>query len=1256
MLSSLSHAWRSWTSARAVAALAIVAFAVGIGSATAIYTVVNGVMLRPLPYADGHRFVALYGARFTEPHGRSAHNIPDLIEYQQRSRSFDAFGWFRPGSFNMTFAGQPQHVVGAVVTPSLVRSLGVNLVVGQWFEDNQGAVISSSLWRRLGSDPGIIGKAVTLDGRTFTITGVTPPGFRLPVPGPGVEGVHSEIWIRFDPLAPGENPSGGYYFSYARLKPGVTLAQADADVKRVAAEIAALDPASHPSYTARLDDLRESVLLRIKPTLLLLVVATGVLLLITCADVAGLLLARSVVRARETAIRVALGAPQRQLALHYFLEGLIVALAGAAAGVLLSAALVRIVIAVAAEYIPRAEEVALDWTVLLFALAVALLGTAVASLAPLWQALRTTPADVLSDGVRATASARTRRLSQSLVVAEIALAFALLTTGAVLVTHLFTLSRVSPGFNSEHLLTFQVTPPDTGAKSGQRVQQQRRLVEALEAIPGVTGAALANSVPLTGCCFSTTIYPEGRPEKLETVERISFRVVSSNYFSTLQIPLRSGRFLDARDTREDLLAIVVNDAVVRSQWPGQNPLGAYGRVGGPRGTRFQVVGVVGDIRNDGLGKPTVPEIYLSSEIVTINPLGFFVRSTLPPETLIPEVRRTIQNVDSALPIHHVAMMRDIVHDSMSLERVGSLMMIFFALAALLMASLGVYGVVSYSVRQTTVEIGTRMALGAVGRDLLFMVVGNGLRMAAYGAVIGGIAVILAAWALVRVFEIRDVGALPFVASTAVVAIVATTASFFPAWRATRLSPMVAIRNDPATMWQSTRQTLWQTLSRVSRAVAFSDDGPREPDRDLLTELVAAARGAASFAEAFQRALATLRDRIGATSVVLLEHVSGEYRPLVAIPDRHQPRASLPDNGFLLNRLRFYSYPLPFSTGDLESWLRWARDYYPEYAAEIQALLESGDRMAVALRARSEILGVLLLGSPSSGGEYSAAEKHLLRQCAEQLTMMIENARLTSRIVEQEKLRRDVALAAEVQRRLLPDHPPTHAAAVLAAVSVPARTVGGDYYDFLDLGEQRIGIALADIAGKGVAAALIMAVVQASLRIVAAEGGTSLPELAAKMNGYLHRSTGSNSYATFFYAQLDERSRQLRYVNAGHNPPYLLRPAREAGQPSGSGDGGPEIRELSIGGTVLGLFPQMSYEEATVDLRSGDVLVAFTDGVTEALNASEEEFGEERLKDLLRGVIHLPAPEISSRISEGLRGWIKDTTQYDDLTFVVMKVN
>jgi serine phosphatase RsbU (regulator of sigma subunit) len=671
--------------------------------------------------------------------------------------------------------------------------------------------------------------------------------------------------------------------------------------------------------------------------------------------------------------------------------------------------------------------------------------------------------------------------------------------------------------------------------------------------------------------------------------------------------------------------------------------------------------VVGDVRNDGLSKPTVPEIYLLSALLRLDqPIAFVVRSPLRLEALLPQVREAIQRVDPTQAIHQVAMMDDIMVRSVTLPRISSFMTGFFAAAALLMAALGILGVVSYAVRQGTVEIGTRMALGANARDLLLMIVGSGLRMAAVGALIGTIAVLASGWLLLRVFEIERLGLTPFLFSTAVVAFVAVAASFFPAWRATSLSPMVAIRNETRTPWRTARLRIAELVRRLTADAGPASEASSTYEADVVTEFVTAARSAASFGEAFEIALATLRDRLDATSLMLFERHGDEFRRLVAIPDAPPPSRealrrdlagargaeagarTLPAPGFLGGRLSYYSHPVPISSADLESWQRWASEHAPEHTAEIETLAGLEARMAVALKARSEIAGLLILGPPAGRRHYSTAQRLLLRPCAEQLTLMLENARLTTRVVEQEKLRRDLALAAEVQKRLLPEHPPNREGAALAAVSLPARSVGGDYYDFIDLGDQRVGIALADVAGKGVPAALLMAVVQASLRIVASDGRTSIPELAEKINGFLHRSTGSSSYATFFYAQLDEHSRRLTYVNAGHNPPYLLRKA--------------EIQELNVGGTVLGLFPQMAYEQATVDLQPGDVLVAFTDGVTEALNASEEEFGEARLKALLQGVLHLPATEISARISAELRGWIKDTTQYDDLTFVVLKVN
>jgi putative ABC transport system permease protein len=291
----LKHAWRSWRNSKGIALLAAIALAAGIGSATAIYTVVNGVMLKPLPYRDGDRFVVLLSSTLNDPEHYGSLLSKDAETFEQRTRVFDAFGWWRESGQNLTFAGEPHHVQGVAVTTSLVRELGVNPVFGQWFQDEKGVVISNVLWRRLGSDPGIVGKALTFDGRGYVVTGVMPESFRLPVPGIVPTGLQSDLWIALDK----HESSGGIYFAYARLKPGVTLATAEADVKRVAAKIAAKEPADHPAYTARLFALRETVVKEIRPTLLLLLAAAGLLFLITCANAAGLLLARSVNRARN---------------------------------------------------------------------------------------------------------------------------------------------------------------------------------------------------------------------------------------------------------------------------------------------------------------------------------------------------------------------------------------------------------------------------------------------------------------------------------------------------------------------------------------------------------------------------------------------------------------------------------------------------------------------------------------------------------------------------------------------------------------------------------------------------------------------------------------------------------------------------------------------------------------------------------------------------------------------------------------------
>jgi serine phosphatase RsbU (regulator of sigma subunit) len=477
----------------------------------------------------------------------------------------------------------------------------------------------------------------------------------------------------------------------------------------------------------------------------------------------------------------------------------------------------------------------------------------------------------------------------------------------------------------------------------------------------------------------------------------------------------------------------------------------------------------------------------------------------------------------------------------------------------------------------------------------------------------------------------------------------------PAWRTTLISPMVAMREQPPSIWRWAHQRMARTVRGVREAIVGGDgSGSDISPADVLTAFVDAARGADSYSGALRAVLASVCEELHVESAALLERRDGtpaEYRCLVAAGALETAAPVVPADGFLITRLRAYPLPLPFAPNELNALAEWAAAHRPERLAEIRALAAARVCLAVPLRARSEILGVLLLCDRSHRAGFSANEKHVLRACADQFALMIENARLTDRVVEQETLRRDIALASDVQRRLLPDAPPRSECVDLAAASVPARRIGGDYYDFVELRDREIGIALADVSGKGVAAALIMSVVQASLRIISSEGGIAPPRLVARMNEFVYRSTPASKYATFFYAQLDEQRRQLRYVNAGHNAPYLLRAGRRSTGDSAS----PEIEQLSVGGTVVGMFPEMGYEEATVELYPGDILLVFTDGVPEAHNPESEEFGEERLQQLLRQTAHLPADEISARISAEMKDWIRDAEQYDDLTFIVMKV-
>ena len=738
------------------------------------------------------------------------------------------------------------------------------------------------------------------------------------------------------------------------------------------------------------------------------------------------------------------------------------------------------------------------------------------------------------------------------MVAEIALAFTLISSAAVLVWQLNRLKTASPGFDPNGVLTFQITKPvqsenvpaggaagfnPTPDSAARLSAYADRLLDALQPIPGISSAAVTNQLPLNGCCYSGYILPERRRYDREPRESVSLVSVSPGYFKTLGIPLLAGRLLNRHDTNENIVAIVIDEEAAKRYWPGQNAVGKFGRFSGPQGTRFQVVGVVGTVRNEGLGETPMPEVYLLKDLAPPSPIQFAVRSSLPAATLAPAIRRAVAQVDPNQPIYAIRSLREIVSSSLFFQRIESVVVTVFAFAALLLAVLGIYSLTSYSVRQRTTELGTRMALGATGGDVLRLIVGNGLRLSLYGLLAGALAVIGATALVMHFLNVRQHDPAPYLFSIVAIALLAVLASLVPGWRASLLSPMVAIRNENDSIWAVARQA----LERVREHVA-AERPHAALDSSLLTEFVEASRRAGSFAEALSASLAHLRIKLSAESAVLLEKVSADdYRCVAVVPaQKDRETFAIPETGFLLNRLRFYSGPMSFVAEDFETALRWAREQKPQLVRELQLLQTVGLRLAAALRTKNDVIGLLFFGAPEGRAHYTSAEKMLLTACAEQFALTLENALLHERVLEQEKIRHDLALATEVQKRLLPESPPRIDGSSIEAFTLAARSVGGDYYDFLQVREHRLGIALADIAGKGIAAALIMAVVQASLRILATEENISLPELAAKMNRFLHGSTGSASYATFFYAQLDPSKRKLSYVNAGHNPPYLIR--------------------------------------------------------------------------------------------------------------------
>jgi serine phosphatase RsbU (regulator of sigma subunit) len=925
-------------------------------------------------------------------------------------------------------------------------------------------------------------------------------------------------------------------------------------------------------------------------------------------------------------------------------ESLLLSLAGGALGLLIASWYTQAALSILPSVLPSTSEIRMNPRVLWFSVALSLFTSLLFGLGPAFRAGTVNIYENLKQGGRSILRGR-HRAQSILIVTEVALTLMLVVGAGLMMRSFQNLWAANPGFRPENVLVFHTSLSPQLSSTPERIRQAfRELNDRLSALPGVESASVeVGSLPFMGHTTGGFSREDDAKTAKNELRIANMYWVGRDHFRTMGIPILRGRSFMGQETDKSQRVAVVDEVLAREVFPGQDAVGRYIRTG-LGGPPMEIIGIAGHVKHDGIDSDATAkfrsEIYL--------PLGQLADDALPgaaqdvtgvvhsrtvPATLMDSVRKELRSFTGDRAVSGEQLMTDAIADSFAPRRFSLVVLGAFAAISLILAIVGIYGVVSYFVSQRTNEIGVRMALGAQPRDILLTVLRDGAMMGGIGVAIG----LAGATALTRLmasllFGISPTDFLTFVSAAFLLFGFTMLACYVPAQRAAGLSPLVAMGDQRESAWRAARL-------KVRRAIQGMAGGAKEsvvPLGTLITEFAGSVRSAPSFKEALDVALATLRARAGAQSIQLLEKTGGEeYR---------SENCSLPANGFLLNRLTFYPHPLPFTESDFEVWVRWAREFKPDCAAEMESLARTGARIAVPLRMKNEIVGVLLLGPPDGHRSYTPAEMQGLNSAAEVFALMIENSRLTGRELEQEKLRRDLALAAEVQRRLLPPQPPSNGVVSLAAFTLPARTVGGDYYDFLDLGNERIGIAVADVSGKGIAAALLMSVVQASLRVIAAERDVRLSQLVERMNQFLYRSSGANKYATFFYAEIEKGGRLLRFVNAGHNPPYLAR----------STEAGIEITELAAGGPPLGLFPKIQCEDADLEVLPGDVIIAFTDGVPEALNAEGEEFGEERLKNLLRASHNCGAEEISARISSQVRDWMGATEQHDDVTIVVMK--
>jgi predicted permease len=815
MIRELRFAFRTLVKRPAFTLTAVTTLALAIGANSAVLSLLNALLIRPLPYRAPNQLVLIWEQFPMQGLERLPVSAPEYLDYEKQTTGFETIAAFTYSVYNLTTGDLPERVEGAVVSPSLFPLLGVEPIKGRVFtaeEFGEGhddvVVISARLWkRRFNSDPTLVGNKVSLNGATVTVVGIMPEQFDFPLPLFNVQGSQfagrADIW---QPIAFTKQDLEARYFRrygvIARLRSGIPLARAQAEIDVVTANLKREHPDNYPTSTpfgAKLYSLQEQVVGGMRTPLWILLGAVSLVLLIACANLATMLMARASAREREIAIRIALGATFRRMLQQLLTESVLLSLWGGIAGVLLAIWILNLVRVLGAQTIPRLREVNIDPHVLLITFAVSV-GTGILfGLVPALSSSKPELTEALKEGGRSsTTGVRRNRLRNSLVVAETALALVLLIAAGLLMKSFARLQNVHPGFNPHNVLTAEVSLPRLKYPPGKPIMNFYAEAERrIKSVPGVQHAAFTVVLPLSGSNTDSSFIIEGQdPNMTGAFPDEEIRDITPDYFRVLQTPLLKGRFFNDADGPDSTEVVIVNEAFAKKYFPNEEVLGKRISRDDENPKWAMIVGVVGNVRHRGLDMEAKPEFYLPHAQGPDRDMVLAVRSSQDSRTLAASIRNELRRVDPDIPLSNVRTLDEVVADSVAPRRLSVVLLSAFSGVALLLASLGMYGVISFLVVQRTHEIGVRMALGAQRADVLKMVIGHAGKLLFFGAAIGLPAAFLSSLSLrTLLYQVNPFDLPIFAAVTGALAVVALLASYIPAVRATRADPMIALSHN-----------------------------------------------------------------------------------------------------------------------------------------------------------------------------------------------------------------------------------------------------------------------------------------------------------------------------------------------------------------------------------------------------------------------------------------------------------------------------